>query len=489
MKLNPTTKPNFEKEKQRLERLLQKDPQNVSLLDQLAFVYLKINQSDEAEKLLEQALICSPGLPMLLSHLGIAYLQNKNFSGAEICFKKVLESQKDDIEAMNNLSLALYSQQKREESLACLLAVLEVDAHHARARYLCGKILCEEKLYEEADLHFNYLVSFSEEALPNIIKTALDHDQLLMAKKYIEIFLAKNPDDVEMLYNLAVIESRSNLPLSAAHYYQTLLKIEPDNFSALNNLAVVYLEQNNIPAAKYFFERALVVCPQDVSVRYTLAAINGKQDYDQSPAEYVSELFDHYADHFEKHLVQGLGYETHRQLFELFDKNKPTDFKGKLDILDFGCGTGLCGALFKSFSKHLIGIDLSKNMLTIAEQKQCYDELVVMDGIQYLKEANKNFDLIIAADVFPYIGDLELLFSACLKSLTYEGYLLFSTEMTENEDFFMQKTGRFAHSSRYIEALARKNRMHIVDKARKTTRKQNNIQMISNLYLLRISMK
>lgn len=479
----PPTQSSFKKEKHHLEQRLKNDPKNVILLDQLAFINLKLNLPAEAEALLEKALMITPNLPILVNHLGMAYLQNKNFQGAEICFKKAIELARDDVEAMCNLSIALRSQDKKEEALASLIAVLEADPHHVRARYLCGKLLCEEKLFEEADLHFKHVVSLSGDMLNNIIKLFLECDQFLLAKKYAEMLLGEKPGDFDVLYNLGVIESRLGQSLSAAHYYQVALKINPDHFPSLNNLAVIYLEQQNLSAARYFFERALALQPGDVSIQYTLSAMDGKQKYEQAPTEYVKELFDSYADHFEKHLVQELSYQTHEQLFELFSETAK-NISNHLNILDLGCGTGLCGPLFKPLADNLVGVDLSKNMLNLAEEKGCYDELVEGEIGEYLKDKPSVFDLIVAADVIPYFGELHALFALCKKALKPGGYFLFSTEIAADENYVMQKTGRFSHSVSYIEEVANKNQWKIIKQTQKETRRQKGSPSIGGLFLL-----
>jgi predicted TPR repeat methyltransferase len=46
------------------------------------------------------------------------------------------------------------------------------------------------------------------------------------------------------------------------------------------------------------------------------------------------------------------------------------------DVLDAGCGTGLCGAILAPFARRLVGVDLSEGMLAHAKAKNVYHELV-----------------------------------------------------------------------------------------------------------------
>lgn len=470
----------FTSAKSSLEEIIKIDPKNVQLLDLLSFVCLKLDLIDQAEHFLEKALQITPNSPLLLAHLGVAYLKNKNFYDAEIAFKKSLAGDRDNVETMCHLSTTLSCQEKKEEAVACLMAILDVDAHHLRTRYLLGKLLCEEKYYNEADKHFELIVSLSPDTLTNIIKIYLDTNQFQLAKKYAERLLEHHPADTELLYNLGVIESKLNLPLSASHYYQILLKFKPDHFPSLNNLGVIYLEQQNISAATHFFERAHALQPNDEPLRYTLNALSGKQNYTKAPQKHVKELFDQYADHFEDHLRHDLNYQTPEKLLALYHQYIN---RNGVDILDLGCGTGLCGALFKPFAKTLIGIDLSTKMLDLAKQKNCYDDVFEFEIIDYLKSTKQTFDLIFAADVLPYFGDLTDFMSLCRQRLKPNGTLLFSAEICFLKNFQLQKTGRFSHATPYIEKLVSKH-FEIICKKQTNVRTQKQQAVENSLFLL-----
>lgn len=102
----------------------------------------------------------------------------------------------------------------------------------------------------------------------------------------------------------------------------------------------------------------------------------------------------------------------------------------KLDILDLGCGTGLAGAWLKDYARTLVGVDISDKMVSIAKKKGLYEELHVNSIQNFLNklDGNKNFDLVVAADVLSYIGDLsdvipqvsaEIYFKTCSNESSY----------------------------------------------------------------------
>jgi 2-polyprenyl-3-methyl-5-hydroxy-6-metoxy-1,4-benzoquinol methylase len=78
-----------------------------------------------------------------------------------------------------------------------------------------------------------------------------------------------------------------------------------------------------------------------------------------------------------------------------------------LDILDIGCGTGGAGAWLKDYANTLVGVDLSENMVQLARKKMLYQELHVQPLNTYLLSCTKTFDLVVAADVLSYVGDLR----------------------------------------------------------------------------------
>jgi predicted TPR repeat methyltransferase len=61
-------------------------------------------------------------------------------------------------------------------------------------------------------------------------------------------------------------------------------------------------------------------------------------------------------------------------------------------------------------SKSITGVDLSAEMIKLAEKKGVYSSLVTEPIQSYLERADTSFDVIVASDVFSYVGDLSHLF-------------------------------------------------------------------------------
>ena len=128
--------------------------------------------------------------------------------------------------------------------------------------------------------------------------------------------------------------------------------------------------------------------------------------------------------------------------------------KEGLRILDLGCGTGLCGPQFRDMASALIGVDLSPRMIEKARERGIYDDLIVGDITESLRGEKGAFDLILASDVFVYVGNLDQVFAGCRDTLRGEGIFAFSTEHAEGDSYILRPSARFAHSAAYIKRMA-----------------------------------
>lgn len=176
------------------------------------------------------------------------------------------------------------------------------------------------------------------------------------------------------------------------------------------------------------------------------------------PVAYVEQLFDDYADRFETALVEKLDYKVPGRLAALIEAKGRKHYGRAIDI---GCGTGLMGVELRALVDCLEGYDLSANMLAKAEDKGIYDHLDQADlslGTTETRLINADLasgraDLVAAADVLMYLGDLEPVFELSATLLSHHRHFAFSVEhlMNGSGDFSLQPSLRYAHSPDYIE--------------------------------------
>lgn len=199
---------------------------------------------------------------------------------------------------------------------------------------------------------------------------------------------------------------------------------------------------------------------------HVLAARLGIKSH-RAPERYVRALFEDYADTFEDHLLYELKYRAPNIIRGIVDRH--IDPSGT-DVLDAGCGTGLCGPLFREDARTLTGLDLAPAMLARAEAKGCYDQLIEGDLVTVLRRERARYDLILAADVLVYVGDLRAPLAALRGALRPTGHAAFTTEAVQDDrgpskkswDWRLGRTGRYEHGPAYVARLLQEAGFRVV---------------------------
>jgi predicted TPR repeat methyltransferase len=131
----------------------------------------------------------------------------------------------------------------------------------------------------------------------------------------------------------------------------------------------------------------------------------------------------------------------------------------KLDVLDAGCGTGLCGALLRPYARRLVGVDLSPAMLAKARAKKRYDALSRADLATAGTMPDGPFDLIVSSDVLVYFGDLGGVLANFARLLRPGGWVVLTVEDAGPpiaNGWALSPSGRHKHSLSYVDAALRK---------------------------------
>lgn len=247
-------------------------------------------------------------------------------------------------------------------------------------------------------------------------------------------------------------EARLPEALSA---FERAAALEPGLHEAWSHQGHMLREMDRPADAARCYQRALALGADAPLHQYYLSALGQQALVDHAPAAYVQALFDQYAGDFEQHLVGQLGYQGHRRLIECLPAACPPQFG---HVLDLGCGTGLCGPLVRPRARRLTGVDLSPAMIEQSRATGAYDALVQADLLQYLAGEPEPADLVLAADVFIYVGRLEPVFEALGRWVRPGGWLAFTVEEASGPDAVqLQASLRYAHALPYLDALAERH--------------------------------
>lgn len=256
---------------------------------------------------------------------------------------------------------------------------------------------------------------------------------------------------------------------------------------AYNN-ALALEKAGDLDAAAEAYKAVLAIDPEDhggAAVR--LASMGRGTVPPKAPDAYVATLFDQHAEMFDTILVDQLGYDVPLQLREML-LELDEEFQVER-MLDLGCGTGLSADALDDMANHKTGVDISENMIEVAFEKGDYDALFVGEAVRFLETTEEDtWDLIVATDVLPYMGELDRFFAGVAEHLETGGYFGFSSETQPDErfdgrDFMVGDFQRFAHAQSYVRSLLSEHGMDCIRCTDITVRSEQGSPVPGHLYI------
>lgn len=403
---------------------------------------------------------------------------------------------------------ALLAGSRSEEALARIDAALRIDRMEPRYHYLAGICLAGLGRGEDAIASLRRALKFRPsfvEARGNLGILLERSGQLEEAAECYRRVATERRDDVNAWDRLghctrllgrtkeSINALRQSIALSAssaaAHNELALallqdgdrggamdafgraVDLDAEFVPAWANLAkLLYLEfaahppEERAPLAPRLLEmldRVLLLEPDHAEFRFLRDAVSGKH-VDRPPDAYVSAFFDRFAPQFDEHLTGQLRYtgpEVARAALAPW-----LEARKAVRALDLGCGTGLSGAIVRARASHLAGVDLSAGMLERARLRGIYDVLEQREAVDYLSSCEAaSFDLVLALDVFIYVGALERMLPPIARVLAPGSRLAASVETGKGDGYRLMPTGRYAHSPEYVTRLASASGLALVE--------------------------
>lgn len=350
-------------------------------------------RSDEGVRLIEAALNITPRHPDAHNNLGNIHKECGRFSDAERCYRKALACGPQHYNAQNNLAVVLEAQERPEEAFAAYAKLLQQAPKFAQGYYLMGMFLRNQ---------------------------------------------AQRIEHVEQ----------------SVECFRTAYALDSRNVRALESLGMSLYALHRLEEAAQVYRNWLAREPEHPVPRHMLAACGAAEAPSRAADDYVREVFDAFADSFDEQLLKNLNYRAPQVLADALGGVLP-GAAGNFDILDAGCGTGLCAPLLRPYAKRLVGVDLSGGMVDKARLRGGYDVLEVAELTAYLQAHPDTCDIVFSADTLVYFGELREVLAAAHTALRPGGWLAFTVEAAEGDDdrVDLSASGRYQHTRRYLERV------------------------------------
>lgn len=462
----------------------QQDPRREDILVLIANCYDALGQKDFAGKYYKKTLKLNKNSDMAAANLAILNYELEDLETAEKYAKYAIRRNPQNVQALALYGNIYYRQRKYDRALKYYLQALDVQRDFYTANFNAASIYYDLRDYNTAYFYAKKTYQSypeSEEVQALLSNICIELGKNTEALQLLSDLYAKNPNDYWLCNQLSqVCQQEGEYEAALDMGWHAVLLSKGENAQQINFGYLLYeiAVENPSSNVREYAMKWLQKYPENPVAKHMAAAIANSGNISQMSSSFVREIFDAFADDFEEVLAD-LDYAVPGQMAKFLEVLSESVGLKKMRILDAGCGTGLCAAYLKKYAKFrgLDGVDISEKMLEAAKRKKLYTRLYKEDLCKFLSVHEKTYDLINAADVFTYFGQLGNLFDLLFAALKPGGRILFSiSENNQNEnDYLLYLSGRFLHSKKYVETGLKKagflvekiNRVHLRNEGEK----------------------
>ena len=369
-------------------------------------------------------------------------------------YDEVLESHPESSDALHFKGVLLHQTGDSKAAIELIRRSLSITPGHPDAINNLGNVLRESGRLEEAIDCYRKVLDLAPEHVDTLINMAAvqnDLQQPAHALEYLHKAMAINDRHPALWHNLGNSYRRNEQPERALSAYRRSLELVPNNGRARRAIAKYQFALGRPSEAIEELTELLDHSPDDAIARHMIAAYGGSEMPGRASNLFVTQTFDEFSASFDEVLAR-LDYKAPQLVADEISRLATGSGK-KLDVLDIGCGTGLCGHLIRQWSGRLVGVDLSPGMLRKADLLEVYDELHEAELTTFMRGSEARYDVVICVDTFVYFGDLSTAIGAASEILNAAGYLVFTVESYDGDDgdFRLQHHGRYCHTASYVQ--------------------------------------
>lgn len=249
----------FENSKATAQEVLLLDSQNMQALEILAMIAKQTGNNTDFKNVSNQILSVDPYNSSINIQIANDYLLNKRYKLARNTYKKALENDKKNTDALFGYGLTSFYLSDVDEAEETFQKILDIDPENSSALAYMGKIYAEDQNYFRAE---NYVRAAIENE-PNNYDYYMDLGSYLRYEgKFNEAEEAwKKAAEIDPSYflahaYLAGFYDEQNRFDDARKSYQKVIETNPDYFYAYESLAILEFHSQNWENSALMFEKA-----------------------------------------------------------------------------------------------------------------------------------------------------------------------------------------------------------------------------------------
>jgi predicted TPR repeat methyltransferase len=390
--------------------------------------------------------------------IAIRLQQNEQWAAADDIYRRVLEVAPDFADAVHFSGVLAHQQGQSEKATALIARSLELEPERADWYSNLGIVLRDRLRLDDAVAAFQQAIALDPKhanAHNNLGVVLRAQDKPAEAEAAYRCAIQADPDHSDAYTNLGILLNGQKRVHEAVVCFCKVITFRPKHPEARRLLALAHCTLGEADKAVEVFEEWLKEEPDHPIALHMLAACSGRDVPERASDGFVEKTFDSFAASFDSKLAKLL-YRAPDLVAGML-AGSDVEVSKSLDVLDAGCGTGLCGPLVAPYARRLVGVDLSTRMLAQAEARHVYDELYKVELTAYLRDCPGSFDVIVSADTLVYFGPLHSVVVASADALRPGGRLIFTVEQLidagSDAGYAISHHGRYCHSREYLERV------------------------------------
>jgi predicted TPR repeat methyltransferase len=390
--------------------------------------------------------------------IAIQLQQNDQWVAAGDMYRRILEVAPDYPAAIHYSGVLAHQEGRSEQAVALIERSLELEPDRADWYSNLGIVLRDRLRLDDAVAAYRHAIALDPDhtnAHNNLGVTLRAQGKLVEAEAAYRAAIRVDPEHSDAYTNLGILLNSQKRTHEAVVCFCKVITFRPKHPEARRLLALAHCTLGEVDEAVGVFEEWLKEEPDHPIALHMLAACSGRDVPARASDGFIEKTFDSFAGSFDAKLAKLLYRAPALVAGMLVDSG--LEASKSLDVLDAGCGTGLCGPLIAPYARRLVGVDLSARMLAQALARNVYDELYKVELTAYLRDWPGAFDVIVSADTLVYFGPLEGVVAASARALRPGGRLIFTVEefsdAGSDAGYAISPHGRYGHRRQYVERV------------------------------------